>query len=316
MKQLGQDCSLPGKLSIVSVLDEISALPPSERRSRIGDPDMHAALVAVGTEDGIRWLEDNIDSPIGPVWSWLLVDLSPRWEHLERWIRRSKLHGLAAIDTLLTFAAAELGQENDEPQLPDGADSKSINEALDFALASYGNPRIKDAVKRLRHVWPVGPRPTHDVEVPTALMEVAKILFRDRPRSIGEWQNAMTAAIEPPEEPAEIYDSLLEFAATRDALAIVDWREDADEVVASLRSLQPARELAIRWDDHARSEEELVPLLQVINADAGGHDDVLLALDRGSDDYPLTFVPSMLVPRLEAWITSFDDPTMSVVRFP
>src|SRR5438045_1446865 len=94
-------------------------------------------------------------------WGLALFKLKPHWHHLDRWIRQSKLHCLAAIDAL--FFSTDPHGGGDARQIPEGADSKSINDAIDFALAHYGNPRLEKAAKEIRHAWPKGRRKRHAI---------------------------------------------------------------------------------------------------------------------------------------------------------
>ena len=68
-------------------LDELLTLPPSMRRLRLGHGDTRDALVGLGREAAIAWLEEQIESPIGPEWGRLLFAVKPEWAHLDHWIR-------------------------------------------------------------------------------------------------------------------------------------------------------------------------------------------------------------------------------------
>lgn len=136
----------------MTLLDELLAMPPTSRRLRLGRGETRDAILALGTAAGVAWLEEHLESPIFEEYGSLLYSLKPEWSHLDRWIRLSKLHCLAAVDALKCFTHLTFFEE---PELPTGANPTAINEALDYALDHYGNPRLQDAASTIRHVWPV-----------------------------------------------------------------------------------------------------------------------------------------------------------------
>jgi hypothetical protein len=300
----------------MNALDQFSKLSASDRHRRLRHGDTLVALTALGTDASIAWLAKHIESPIGPEWGRLLYDLKPSWQHLSAWMRQSKLHCLAAIDALMIFAAADsVLREKDPPVLPNGADPKSINAALDTALTSYGNPRLHDAAKKIRYVWPIGPRPRHVVSVPAALNDVANILFRGNADLLRDWHESMATARTPPAGAAAMYDSLLEFAETKQRVAIVDWQESSEEITARLRDLQSAQGLKISWDLFANYSGGNEKLFRTVSAAMSAHGHLLVCLDHGSDNYPLTVLPSEMVPKVQASIASLGDPEMKLVAF-
>jgi len=159
----------------VKSLEEFLQLPPATRQMRLGQPGMRDLISALGTEAGVAWLEAHIESPVGSEWGMALSSLRPSWSHLDRWIRKSKLHCLAAMDVL--FWCTDPHFDGDERRMPDGADAKSINDAVDFALAHYGNPRLEKAAKEIRHAWPKGKRKRHAANVPAQLRDSAEIIL-------------------------------------------------------------------------------------------------------------------------------------------
>jgi hypothetical protein len=294
----------------LNTLDELLTLSPSERSRRLDRSDTLQAFAALGKDAAVEWLENHIEPPIGPAWGRTLHYLKINWEQLNRWVQRSKLHCLAAIDAIAIFAAAtdvELANEA-EPQLPEGATPDSIQGAVDFALANFRNPRLEKAAQRILPVWSRNPRKRHQVSVPPALTNVASILFREDVELMRQWTESLATAREPPDGPFEIYDALLNFAEERKILAIVDWRAPAEEVVASLRALTSARQLGLRWQDLLIRPGDNEHLFRAIHKAVSREGNSFVCLDHGCDDYPLTFLQAQDVGKVRELIASCADP--------
>jgi len=293
-------------------LDEYLEMTPAMRRIRLGQFAMQDAIKGLGTEPGIAWLETHIESPVGKDWGRALFALKPSWRHLDRWIRLSKLHCLAAIDALF-FCADPDGGEN--CQIPEGADPQSINEAVDFALAHYDNPRLEDAAREIRYAWPKGCRKRHNINVPTSLLDAADVILCNEANLMIDWRETMATAQEAASTPFAIWESLLAFAQAKDLVGIVDRKEWSENIVASLRALKPARRLEIVWDAFVSFDGDTETLLRAVNGKIAKQGSTLVSLDHGCDDYPLTFIPAKCVPRLAALISSFCDEAMRVIMF-
>lgn len=137
-------------------LDELPMLSPSRRRVRLGHDDTRDAVLALGTKGGVAWLEQNIASPICPEWGRLLYSLKPEWAQLDRWIRLSQLHCLAAVDALLMFAPSARCDDDTERELCSGANAVLINDAISFALDHHGTPLLQDGRENptnVAHRW-------------------------------------------------------------------------------------------------------------------------------------------------------------------
>jgi hypothetical protein len=301
----------------MNILDQLMTLSASERSRRLERSDTHQALAALGKDAAIEWLENHIESPIGPGWGWTLYYLKAEWAPLSRWVRLSKLHCLAAIDAIQMFAAATDGMLalEVEPKLPDGATPKSINEAVAFALAQFGNPRLEKAAQRIRSVWSTGPREPRKVSVPDALARVANILFRQDENLMNAWIKSMERSRERPEGPFDIYDNLLNFAEKKDILAIVDWRAPAEEIQASLSTLKGSEGLNIPWKELLNHPGDNEELFHAINTAISFQNQSLVCLDHGCDDNPLAFLPFEKVSEIRTLIASFDDPSVKLVTF-
>jgi hypothetical protein len=285
------------------------------RRLRLGHGDTRDALVALGTEAGIAWLEDHIESPIGPEWGRLLYGLKPEWAHLDRWIRRSKLHCLAAIDALLSFTPSPYFDDDKEPELPSGADPAAINDALNYALRHYDNPRLQDAAKRIRHVWPVGATTRHAINIPDRLEGIATILFGNDATLMNRWTESLATALNAPETASDYWHSLLQFGDRTDVVAVVDWRAFPDSIVGRLRSLRSANGLAIPWKVYANYDGELEDLFRELNAEVKGSERSLVSLNTGGDSYALVFVDPDTIPTLESLIASALKEPSTIQRF-
>lgn len=280
---------------------------------RLGQPGMRDLISALGTEAGIAWLEAHIESPVGSEWGMALLHLNPPWHHLDRWIHLSKLHCLAAMDVL--FRSTDPWGDGEARRLPNGADARSINDAVDFALAHYGNPRLEKAAKEIRHAWPRGKRKRHSVNVPTPLGEAADLVLCHDSGLLADWHEKMATARDAPDTPFKIWESLLTYAASKNCLAIVDWKENQENIVASLRDLKPAEGLVVEWDAFNGFEGDNDGLLHALATRVAGQGKALVCLDHGCDDYSLTFLPAERVPRLVASIASFGDEAMRAMPF-
>lgn len=294
-------------------LDELLKLPPGMRNVRIGQPGTQNAIKALGTEAGIAWLEAHIESPVGSEWGMALLRMDPPWHHLDRWIHMSKLHCLAAMEVLLR--CTDPYGDGGERRMPEGADAKSINEAVDYALSHYGNPRLEKAAKEIRHAWPQGKRKRNSVNVPAPLDEAANTVLCHDSRLVAAWHEKMATAKDTPDTPFEIWDSLVIFAASKNCLAIVDWKENPKNIVASLRDLATADGLVLEWDAFNGFGADNEALLHALATSAVGQGKALVCLDHGCDDYPLTFFPIECMPRLLASITSIGDEAIRITGF-
>lgn len=297
----------------VNSLDELLNLPPAERKVKLGQPGTQDAIKALGTEAGIAWLEAHIESPVGSEWGIALLRLEPAWFHLDRWFRLSKLHCLAAMDVL--FRHTEPYGNGEERRMPEGADATSINEAIDFALANYSNPRLEKAAKEIRRTWPRGKQKRHSVSVPDALTEAADIVLCHDARWVKDWHQVLAKSKDVADTPYKLWDSLLSFATSKNCVAIVDWKECRENILVSLRALKSAENLTIEWDAFNEVHDESDDLLRAVGKRVAGHGTTLLCLDHGCDDYPLTFVATESALRLVASIASFRDAAMRVILF-
>lgn len=280
---------------------------------RLGQPGMRKLIGSLGTEAGIAWLETHIESPAGPEWSIALLHLDPPWIHLDRWIHKSKLHCLVAMDVL--SRCTDPWGDGEARRLPDGADAKSINDAVDYALQHHGNPRLKKAAKEIRHAWPRGAQKQHSVSVPTPLSETADLVLCHGSVLVAGWHEQMATAKYAPDTPFKIWESLLSYAASKNCLAIVDWKEYPENIVASLRGLKLAEGLVVEWDSFNRFEDSNEKLLQAIATKVAEQGKCLVCLDHGCDDYHLTFMPSEQMSRLAASIDSLGDEAIRIMSF-
>jgi hypothetical protein len=301
-------------MALMSLLDELLTLPPSTRGRRLGHADTRAALVALGKEGGVAWLEKHIESPIVREWGRLLYALTPEWKHLERWIRLSKVHCLAAMDALLLCIPSTYTNEDRPAQLPQGADPAAINASVDYALEHYDNPRLQDAAKQIRHAWPVGAPSRHTVRFPRRLKEFAEALFANDSALISKWSRSLADALDPPKSADDYWQSLLEVGDRADIVAIVDWRESPDEIIERLRSLRSAKDSPIPWDRYANFDGENVALFCELNRELKGSGRSLVSLDTGGDSYALVFFKSETISALESLIASALKKQSSTIR--
>jgi|GEM_PF-5790726 len=71
-----------------------------------------------------------------------------------------------------------------------------------------------------------------------------------------------------------------------------DWRAGADEIAEGLAELVTARKLKVDWDEVAEMEAEAAEIYTAIATQVRPAGDALIICDRGSDSYPLAFVPA------------------------
>lgn len=288
-----------------TILDEFLTQPASTRQIRLGHGDIREAVLALGTKDGIQWLEQHIESPIGPDWGRLLRALNPQWADLDRWIRLSKLHCLAAVDVLLAMIPDPY--ESTKPMLPSGANPAAIESAIAYALEHYGNTRLREGAKQIRHAWPAGQPIRHDVSISGPLREVAAYLLTNDPRLLQEWGELMATMLTPPECVENVWYSLLQFANAKGLIAVVDHRELLDSSISRLRHLPSAKELPIHWESYMHMSYE--DLFDKIASEIKKSGWSLVSLDYVEDAYALTFVATDAIEQLESLIASaLDDP--------
>lgn len=295
----------------MTTLDELLKMSSMQRRHRLASA--HQALVELGVDGGVAWLEEHLDSPVGPEWGSSLYRLRPEWRHIERWLQLDKLHCIAAVDALNSFSAATPPPDGESPEMPKGADARSINQALDSALSSFGNPRIEDAARRIRHVWPSIARKPIPVTVPTALQKVAQHLLGEDGNLKEEWEKSMAAELDPPSSSLEVYSCLLDFADKHNAVAIVDWKEFGDNILGRVRELKSAKGLNVSWDKLDLRGIDTVGAISAISSEATRAGKSMVCLDQGNDDYPLVFLSQDETRQLSELIKSVDDLSVASV---
>jgi hypothetical protein len=288
----------------MSLLDEWLKFPAAERSSMLGILGMKEAVAALGTDRGVAWLETHIDSPVNSHWGEALFSLRIPWSSLEKWLRLGKFHCLAAMDALRHYAA--------EGELPAGACAASIQTALDGVQSAYSSPRIKMIAEEIRLAWPLDRQERHRVDIPPGFVQAAEIMFDGDAAFMSGWQQAMGKDPAPLEEPIYLWNSLLEFAESRQILAIIDWRSTLDDAIASLSNLKSAQSLKLAWGSFDVPKVELEQGLKTIGAASRRQGMTLVFLDRGADDFPLTFLPSGAVPILVEILRPFD---LSIAAF-
>ena len=274
---------------------------------------MEAAIRTLGTEAGVAWLEAHIESPCGRAWGSLLAMLNPPWHHLDRWIRMSKLHCLAAIDAILCFSDPH--DVRGCITTPEGADEKVINDAVDYALAHHLNPRLENAAKGIRKAWPRGGRKRRPIVVPPALLDAAGFVLGGDPELVKAWRDSMANAKKVPRKAWGIWDSLLDFAQRSQIVWAIDHRESSKEIVAVLRALKGSSNLTIDWEKFSSYEAETEAALRTLGREIAKAGRILVCLDRGGDDYPLAILSKEEVTQLATLIDSFQDRSMRVVSF-
>jgi hypothetical protein len=301
--------------SMSALLDEILLLSPPERRVRLGHGDTRAAIVALGTRDGIAWLEEHIQAPIGPEWGRLLYSLNPPWEHLDRWIRFSKPHCLAAIDALLLCIPSPHLGDNNEPKLPIGAEPSLVDDAVTYALDQFGNPRLSAAAKRIRHTWPVGETVRRPICIPEPIKHFGVELFGNDFEIVNDWHEVLATSLNEPKTLHDFWNSLIDFAGCRRFIAIVDWREPTGSIITKLRQLHSANGVPITWQAYADRDGEIEDLFREIESEIKGTDKSLVALCSSGDSYALAFLQRDRIPDLEWLLATALHQTQILQRF-
>jgi hypothetical protein len=76
-----------------------------------------------------------------------------------------------------------------------------------------------------------------------------------------------------------------------------DHGEFVDEIVSGISELVPAKTIIIDWEALAEmdDDEEIEKVFAKLAKKAKKSDEVLVILDKGSDSFPLAFLPSKLV---------------------
>ena len=140
------------------------------------------------------------------------------------------------------------------------------------------------------------------------LLRFAEVLFRGDAAAVASTRDALAdpagfvarfaadlgyVRLEPGWSP-EPWPLLLDLAQLRGWVWAVDWHEAADEVAAAVGGLAPAAALAVDWGGlaSAHAEADTRAFLGVLSRAVAPAGEVLVSLDRGSDDYPLALLPA------------------------
>ena len=295
--------------------NDLLNLKPHERRHALLHRDTMKAFQAMGIDAAIDWLERHIEDPIGPEWGQAFHNLGPHWAHYERWIRRSKSHCLAAIDGLLAFTPSPYFDDDKKVRMPLGASVEAIHREVDYALREYGNPRLKDAAKRIRAAFPLKTRRANRICVPAAFKRLALCLFSNDAELLKNWEHALAKSLHPTKENIDLWASLLEYADQQEVVAIVDWSEWASEVVQKLRSLRSAQSLALRWEQFTLSELDCDSLLRLIGSQIDDRGPSLASLDTGGDNFALIFVTDDQMERIQRALDELDGVSSKIEHF-
>jgi len=296
-------------------LQRVAGLPAYERSAAVSSHRTRDALSTIGSEEAMQWLERHLDSPVVPAWGDLLYECNPPWSRLEDWIHRDKLHALAAVDALLAFSGVDCVADPRQPRLPDGATHLAIEGALQVAARACGNsPRIREAVRKLNHVWPAGKSQRHPIQIPESLLTAALALFGDDQAMVDRWRDSMATALEAPKDVADMAESLLYFADDHRAIAILDWKAGMEEIVDRLENLSVAKDMHFEFDSIVDKDAPANEVLKVISSVLRAQELWLVALDHGADDYPLAIMTQDRVSRIETTFTALPL-GVRVVRF-
>jgi len=294
-------------------LDDILKLPASTRRLRLQQGGARKAIVELGASEGVAWLEKHLESPIGPHWGRLLFALKPGWGVLERWMQISKLHCLTAIDVLDRYCGKE-HDENAVPELPHGAVPEAIHIALDCAIQTYGNPRLNDKAKRIKHVFPVGSNAGTQVSIPNEVLAIANNIFQGESTLELQWRESLQKAMAPPASLREFWFSLLAFLDCSNMAAIVDWKDVPAVLVEQLSVLtQWPEALSINLTGPDTLESALIEVGVALKI----HRRELVALGDGSDAYVLSILPPALAEGVALQLESLfsGEPEFRLTRF-
>lgn len=226
----------------------------------------------------MTWLEGNIASPIVPEWGSTFFLLLPTWTELDVWIQRSKEHCLAAIDVLEMYS--------DRKRLPEGATVPLIHAALDRTLAQYETWRFKQAAKVIRHRWPLGPRPIHQVDIPGPLRRAAEILALNALNLPAKWIKKLTTGVDPITDHHEMWSTLIDVAMKLRVAINLDCKASFHEVICALSKLR-GRKFEIDIPPEMDTSVTDVELEQ-LGSKLAEQQVYLCYLDEGGDNIPLT----------------------------
>ncbi|QDT39035.1 DUF6630 family protein [Stratiformator vulcanicus] len=299
----------------VPLLEDLFFRDPSQPRINLQAKSVRESIAALDSGTAIEWLETRISSPITREWGEALYLLNPDWVDIDRWLRRSKLHALAAADALLFYARQYSSVDGREPHLPVGAAPSTINETLNVVLVHYGNPRLRDAAMRIRHVWPEGTPVRHTVEIPAFLDSAAQSIFESRSELVEEWRVKMVTGIEPPTSVNQMWSLLLEVAAEHEIVAIVDWSEFPELIVGEICSIRSADMFSLNWQDYANHHGDIRELFERIGADCKQEGRLLVSLNTGGDEFALIYLAPKDSDELESLLNSVLDDRPTVERF-
>lgn len=290
-----------------SILIEFLKSSGSLQKEDFTREDIDAAFASLNADTGLAVLEKMIESPITGEWEMIISRLHPEWRHLDRWMRLSKLHCLAAVDALLTFCNSH--------ELPKGADPPAIHAALDFALEQWGNPRLKDAAKKIRHCWPNGPRPKNEFTVSEPLARAAELLFRQDEKFKKGWLRSATYAEDAPKDQQALWELLIDYADKHKLVYSCDWNFPQSEYVWGLRHLYFVKELKFDWQPFAKEDGEFSPesWLCSLGTALRQSGETLVSLDHGCGDcYYLAVMPVPAVPEFTACLSTLDIPVVDL----
>ncbi|MCA9111711.1 MAG: hypothetical protein KDA52_17290 [Planctomycetaceae bacterium] len=233
-----------------------------------------------------------MSSPVVSEWGDLFYELDPSWEELDRWVCLSKEHCLAAVDALLRFAPSEFHNDESPARYPRGATNQNIHQLIDRAIARYDNHRLREAEKRIRHVWPLGELSRHPIVIHELIKQAAHILLRGDSLAVRRWIDELETAIDPPANAEGVWMNLLTYAERFDFIGIFHHRASSAVVVGRLRECRGSTDVPLDWVLLEVADgigDEVVPAiaLQLSHSKYS-----LVELDTQGSDWGLAIVPT------------------------
>ena len=297
------------------VLGQLLRLSPAERHTRVSHPDIKDALQKLEKHDAIEWLEFVLESPVTSHWGQLLYSLDPAWGDLDRWVRLSKEHCLAAIDALLSFAPSEFYYDDRPARFPHDADAANINRLIDDALERYDNFRLRDAAKRIRHTWPLDGPLRHEVVVPDALGQAARLLFQSSAQLMKQWIDGLETGLDPPDSDLDFWNSLMVFCDRHDCVAVADHRADPRDFAGRLRQIRIPLTAQILWSRYEQFDGDLEELFAAIGAELSGTGFTLTDLEEGEGHWTMTILPDCSMRKFESLASGSLSDLVSLRRY-
>jgi len=124
----------------------------STQRSNLRSSNVNL-IAYTGYKDAIRWLEDNVASPVTTQWGEAAALLGADWHQIQGWLQSERPKQLMALDSLYAYRLPAPNMspfaQIAAPALKNPPTEQELKSVLEATMSSGGNPRMRQSIERI-----------------------------------------------------------------------------------------------------------------------------------------------------------------------